>query len=447
ASATQVQPVSCNGFSDGKGLVVVSGGTNPYSINWNSAPVQTTDSLLNVPAGTYIATVTDAQGCVDTAHVTISQPAILIASATVANHVSCHGGADGRASVSGTGGNLPYQFSWNTTPVQITPNVNGLSQGTYTVTITDAKGCQATAQVQINQPTQLLSSTTVINQVSCFNGSDGRASVTPSGGTMPYSYSWATSPVQNTQQATGLSAGTWFVTITDANGCTKVDSVQITQPSQLVIDSISVIAVSCRFAQDGSATVYVSGGTPSYSYLWSNNVSTQTISGLSGGTYSVTVTDSKGCTATSLTTVFEPSRISIDSFLVTPVSCRFGSNGSVTALVSGGSPGYTYQWSNGATSASINNLTSGWYYLVVTDSRGCSEDDSVFVSQPPSLPIVDAGPDVFICEGSSVVLSASVPSGQVCSFQWQPAAGLNNPFTLNPIASPDSTTEYVLIGY
>jgi hypothetical protein len=253
----------------------------PYTFSWtgSSSTTATAGSLL---AGTYTVTVTDAKGCVVTQTVTITEPSLLTASTTKTD-VSCNGMADGTATVIATGGTLNYTYSWS--PVGGAAAIaNGLLAGTYTATVTDAMGCTTTATAIITQPTVLASTATSTN-VSCFGGNDGTASVTASGGTQTYTYSW--SPSGGTSStATGLTAGTYSVTVTDNHGCTSVSSVTITEPGTGLSATTGQTNVSCFGGNDGTAWVITAGGTSPYSYSWNPTAQTNdTATGLIQGNY------------------------------------------------------------------------------------------------------------------------------------------------------------------
>ena len=197
--------VSCNGGTDGTATAVAVGGTAPYTYTWNTVPVQTGATVSGLAAGTYMVTVADANGCTKTATCTITQPPVLLVSASKTNIV-CNGAANGTATAIAGGGTPAYTYSWNTTPVQTTATATGLGAGSYIVTVTDANGCTATASVNILQPLPMTATITP-NHVDCNGGSDGTASVAATGGTPLYSYSWNTVPVKTTATVTGLIAG------------------------------------------------------------------------------------------------------------------------------------------------------------------------------------------------------------------------------------------------
>lgn len=276
-----------------------SGGTPPYNYTWNTIPVQTTQTATGLCPGTYIVTVSDAACLSGMDTIVITSPNAVSASALSTN-VDCFGNNSGTATATATGGTAPFTYSWSPSG-GTNANATGLGAGSYTVTITDANGCTATATVTITQPGQLIGTAAALNNVSCNGGSNGSASVNPAGGTPPYTYLWTPSG-QTTQNATGLAAGVYTVTITDANGCTTTATTTITQPSALSAPTIAVVD-TCGMST-GSVTVNVTGGTGPYTYNWTPvNGNGASLNNLNPGTYTVTVTDANGCTTTAIGTV------------------------------------------------------------------------------------------------------------------------------------------------
>ncbi|NDB81050.1 hypothetical protein EB155_14415, partial [archaeon] len=299
--------VSCLGGANGTATVTPSGGTSPYTYSWTTAPAQTVATATGLTAGSYNVTVTDANNCTTTGSVTITEPAVAISLAASAVDASCLNGTDGSVTVIASGGTTPYSYSWNTTPPQLSQTVNSLGAGTYTVTVTDANNCSTTAQAVVNEPTTSITITVSgTTDASCFGNGDGGATVSASGGTAPYTYSWATNPVKTTATVSGLAAGNYSVTATDNNGCSSTQGVTIGQPAVLTVPTPAKTNVSCFGGGDGTATVSPTGGTAPYTYAWSNGQNTATATGLSAGTYTVTVTDANNCTATNSIVITEP---------------------------------------------------------------------------------------------------------------------------------------------
>lgn len=367
--------VSCSGGSTDINSNV-SGGTSPYTYLW--AGGQTSSSLTNVSSGTYTLTATDAYNCKSNSSITITQPTPLTVSLSN-NDISCYGGkTDIITTVSG--GNTPYTYNWNSG--QTTSSLINIIAGSYSVTVTDNSGCTETSSITITQPTIATISYTSTN-VNCFGESNGSINITVSGGTPSYTYSWSNgSSIQN---QTGLVANIYTVTVTDANSCTYDTSVVISQPAQLSAN-VTGTNVTCNGGTT-SASVSVSGGTNPYTYNWSNNQYSNTISNISAGTYTVTVTDNHNCIVSKTITITEPSAIIITPS-VSNSSCG-NNDGSASVSVTGGAGSYSYSWSTGGASNSITGLLSGTYGVTVTDNASCTATSTLIVNDDgaPSVTI------------------------------------------------------------
>ena len=410
--------VTCNGFSNGGATSSGSGGTMPYSYFWNNT--STNASITGVTAATYTITITDANGCTASSNGTITEPVILIAATVVDSNVSCNGLSDGGASAAATGGTMPYSYAWSNSATNA--SITGVVAGTYTVTITDANGCTSTSVVSITQPAALVAATVVDSNISCNGLADGGASASATGGTMPYTYAWSNGA--NVASISSLAAGTYSVTVTDANGCTSTSSSTVTEPAALVATSVVDSNVSCNGLSDGGASASASGGTMPYSYAWSNGATTASITGLAAGTYSVTITDANGCMDITLSTVTEPVLLVASTVVDSNVTCHSGTNGGVTASATGGTGAYSYAWSNGATTASITGVAAGNYTVTVTDANGCTSSASTPVTQPTALIAVTVVDSNITCNGlSNGGASASASGGTgAYSYAWNNAA-------------------------
>ncbi|NVK05893.1 MAG: gliding motility-associated C-terminal domain-containing protein, partial [Flavobacteriia bacterium] len=373
-----VNPILCNGSMTGSVNVIASGGTAPYSYSWSNGSSATT--LINLPAGTYSVTITDANGCTVQDSIAVTQPSPLMAHISIQNAVTCFGGSDGSLAASATGGTGPYTFSWGNGSTS--PNISNLPAGTYTVTVTDANGCIQQSTVQISQPASGVTASTVsTSHVSCNAGSDGSATVSATGGSGPYSYSWSNGQTGTT--ATGLAAGTYTVTVTDASGCTTSHNVTINEPTPIAITKTSSVNVNCFNGNDGFASISVSGGTSPYSISWDNGGTGNSIGNLTAGTYVATVTDANGCQDTAVFAIFQPSNaLSAANGFIQNVSCFDGNDGAAYVDVMGGTAPYSISWSNGSSNDTISNLGAGSYTAVVTDANGCIDSTTVVITQP-----------------------------------------------------------------
>jgi len=421
--------VSCNGGSDGTATAAGNGGTPGYTYLWSDG--QTTAQATGLSPGTYTCTVTDANGCPETTSlVTISNPPLLSAITTGTSDyngfgVSCNGGNDGTATASGINGVGGYTYSWNTVPVQTTAQATGLSAGTYTCTVTDANGCPATTTAVVTEPFILTASNITSNYngfgVSCNGGNDGTATASAINGVGGYTYSWNTVPVQTTAQATGLSAGTYTCTVTDANGCPATTTAIVTEPTDISY-TINAPMLACKDGNDGVITVTPSGGVGGYTYLWNNGANTQTITGLTAGTYVCTITDLNGCQKVAVCLLEEPPTNLILTTDSVSASCNNGTDGSASVIAAGGFPSYTYLWSDGQTTSTAINLAAGTYTINVTDANNCTVFENVIVDQPDQI-IPNITPTPVSCYGGSNGTATANPTGGTgpYTYEWNNA--------------------------
>ncbi len=385
-----VTDVLINGQSTGAIDITVGGGTAPYTYAWSTG--STSEDLSGLSAGGYSVTVTDANGCTITDSYTVDEPTALAVTGT-STDLACNGDADGSVDITVSGGVGPYTYSWNTGAT--TEDLSGLSGGTYSVTITDANGCDRATSYTVNEPTAL-SLSDVVTDVLINGQSTGAIDITVGGGTAPYTYAWSTG--STSEDLSGLSAGGYSVTVTDANGCTITDSYTVDEPTALAVTGTST-DLACNGDADGSVDITVSGGVGPYTYSWNTGATTEDLSGLSGGTYSVTVTDANGATSATSYTVNEPTALSL-SDVVTDVLINGQSTGAIDITVGGGTAPYTYAWSTGSTSEDLSGLSAGGYSVTVTDANGCTITDSYTVDEPTALAVTGTSTDL-ACNGDA----------------------------------------------
>ena len=397
-----VDSVDCFGTATGEAFVQVSGGTPQYSIQWDAAAGNDTNALVqNLPAGSYQVVVTDAQGCQVQATATVEQPPLLTVLTTTTD-LSCQGAGDGSALAIASGGTPGYTFLWsNNDP---SPGTTGLNASTYTVTVTDTKGCTATATATPAEPAALFISF-VKTDVTCFGNADGSINASATGGTPPYTYTWNGSPADSALVA--LPAGQYCLLVSDANGCTAEECIDIQQPNELQVSATTQDA-GCFGQSKGAIDVNVSGGSPTYSYQWDHGPTTQDLNQLPAGNYHLLVTDANGCTAEYSASIINDSPITA-TFNTEAASCAGYADGRAFASASGGSPPYNYFWSNGEAANPAVNLPGGWAYVTITDSQGCELEDSTFIEQPaPFMVNVDlADVSCFGADDGSIFVNVS----------------------------------------
>ncbi len=459
ASITSVNKnVTCNGMADGLIDLTVTGSYAPFSFNWSNA--SSSEDLDNLGPGSYNVVVTDSVGCTASYTTSIIEPDPLVVSDTVisifnGNNVSCYNSEDGSIDINVIGGTAPYQYIWSSSNTYLTTNntqdLSLIPAGQYKVIVTDSNGCTLEETYDLTQPSELnviLSSTLYPsgNNISCNGFSDGAIDLEITGGTQNYSYNWTTlngsGLVSINEDQQGLSGGLYSVAVTDANGCTISDSIVLTEPDSLeVLNSVSIFNsgnnISCTGLDDGTIDVTVNGGSSGYAYLWTTldgsglNNGNEDQTGLSAGTYNLTVEDINGCMTSTVITLTEPDSLIVNinvlsDYYGNAVSCTGNKDGEIEASVIGGSPGYTINWSSnqGINGYTLTNLGEGTYTINVTDTNGCV--NSAFVTLEGN-PLPNANPDapISVCEGEPITINSNGNSSESCL--WQ----LNNGMLLN----------------
>lgn len=377
--------VSCYGGNDGAINLTVTGGIPAYNYTWTNslgAVVGTSQDLLTLVADIYSVEVVDNNGCIANLTQEIIQPNLPISTTTDVVDVLCFGENTGEIDLTASGGTPPFSFSW--TSGQTTEDILNMLAGTYGYTVIDNNGCIETGSAVIDQPLAPLDVTFTITDVNCYGESNGSIDLTVTGGTAPYTFTWTNSTysLSYTQEdLINFVADSYRFEVTDANGCTFADTLEINQPDELVLALIPT-HVLCYGEATGSIDLTVVGGVLPYTYLWNTGFTTEDISSLIAGNYSVTVTDDHNCDMSAAITIDQPLDTMSFTFDVFNVECNNGTNGEIDLYMAGGTPPYTYLWTNGATTSSIENLTAGYYGFSVTDFNGCIFQDSIRVNQP-----------------------------------------------------------------
>ncbi len=375
--------VNCYGDATGSITVYPAGGTSPYTYTWNTGA--TTQNLSNLIAGTYTLTLTDANNCTFTDSIIITQPENpLSVSDTIISNVLCYGQNTGFINTTVSGGTLPYQIAWNTG--ETTRDIDSLTAGNYTITITDSLNCILSETYTITEPAAPLSVSGNITHVNCFGDSTGAIYALAQGGTPGYSYQWATQDsviISNyTPALNNLTAGNYTLLVTDSNGCSTQSNFTVSQPAQALNSNFSVDSVKCFGNTDGNIYTVTTGGNGGYQYNWSNGSTSSDLQNIASGWYSVIITDTKGCSFTDSVFVGQPAAPIAASTQAFDVLCYNGNSGKILLAVSGGTPPYLFAWSNGETSQNIDSLTTGSYSVTITDANGCLATSGAFVGQP-----------------------------------------------------------------
>ncbi|MBK7408816.1 MAG: choice-of-anchor L domain-containing protein [Saprospirales bacterium] len=410
-ATTQVTNPACNGGNNGSINLTPGGGTSPYSFNWNNGG--SSEDPTGLTAGTYSVTVTDSNGCEQTATATLTDPPLLTASA-VGVDPGCNGASTGSINLTPGGGTSPYTYNWSNG--NNTQDPSNLPAGTYTVTVTDAHGCTQTTTVTLAEPPDLTASASGTDPP-CNGTNTGSINLTVGGGTSPFSFHWNNG--NNTQNPTNLPAGTYSVTVTDANGCTEITSVTLSQPPALTASATGTSPV-CNGGNTGSINLTPGGGTTPYSFNWSNGSNSQNPTNLPAGTYTVTVTDANGCTKTTSVTLTNPPQIALTPQTTNP-DCNGSSDGSINVSIVNGTGPYTWNWSNGNNMQNPTGLPAGTYSVTVTDANGCSQTSSATLVDPPVLNASVTNVQQVDCTHPTGSISSSASGGTPgYTYQWTP---------------------------
>lgn len=405
-------PVFCGAASGATTLTPLSG-TAPYSFLWGNGA--TTAILDDLAPGTYAVIATDVNGCEFAGTTEVGISGQLGASLTT-TPISCFGTADGTAAISPQGGTAPFAWLWEGGETDSLRN--NLAPSDYSVTVSDALGCSNSLQFTLTEPSALALQIAQAN-LTCFDSANGSASVTATGGSGDYTYQWDNG--ETTANIDGLIAGDYSVTVSDANGCSETTIVTITAPPMNTLET-TVQNNACFGDSNGAVTVAAEGGTPGYTYIWSNQQTGSTISLLPPGTYSPTVTDANGCTASTVVTITSPPALSLETSMQM-VSCFGGSDGAASIIADGGTPDYSYTWSNGQHTATITGLQANDYTVTVVDAFGCSAIANFGLTMPAQLDLdvlVDAPTCYDIPNGTATtIVSGGTPdSNGSYSYLW-----------------------------
>ncbi|MFM6934124.1 MAG: hypothetical protein ACKOXP_01680, partial [Flavobacteriales bacterium] len=404
-----VNNVLCYGGTTGSITSNGQGGTSPYSYAWSNG--ETTSQISGLSAGVYTVTVSDANGCNTTQSWSVTQPSALSLQSTNTN-ILCYGQSSGSITSQASGGVTPYSYTW--TNGMTGSSILNIPAGPYFVTVLDGNGCSATFSDTVYQPSTALTLSTNIVNNNCFGAATGSIDNTVSGGTSPYQYQWNTSAT--TQDLSNLLAGTYVITIMDANGCLLNNSLQVTQPPISIVASTSHVNVSCLGGGNGSINLTATGTGAPFSYSWNNGSTTEDISGLVPGVYTVTITDNSGCTTNLSTNITQPSTsLSVQS-LVSNVLCTGNNTGSIDLTVNGGTTPYFYNWSNGIGTQDLSNVLAGTYSVIVTDARGCTATLTAQITQPSNSLSLVLNPTQIACHSQSTGSIDLIVSGGTVNY-------------------------------
>ena len=418
---------SCEGYIKAS----VLGSISPFIYLWEGG--ETTDSITGTEIGTYYLTITDAYGCLANDSIEILNNPIVVSSILSSVDATCNNSCNGSAVVSGTDGLQPYNFLWDVNAgSQTYDTATNLCAGIYSVTVFDSNLCSSVSYITINEPNTLDVSVSVTNTDCAVN--NGILNAFVSGGTSPYSYNWTGG--LSTNPLTGVGAGYYELTVTDGNMCDTIVNVTLEYngtPTMTLVSNNTNCFNSC----DGNAIALLSGGTPPYSFSWSNSATNDTIENICSGWYFITSTDAGGCILEDSVYVEQPDSIML-SFTINDVSCFGENDGSIDLTINGGTYPYTFIWTNDSTTEDINNILAGFYTVSISDVNGCQNVDSAEVIQPNGM-LISINATNTSCTANTGILEAVISGGvSPYTFEWSDGF-LGNPNTGLSIGIYDAT--------
>ncbi|MDA9120856.1 gliding motility-associated C-terminal domain-containing protein [Flavobacteriales bacterium] len=446
-SVTPTTAALCTGQS----VDLTASSTNP-GINYTWSPAAglsgtTGATVIASPSTTTLYTVAANDGnCSTSANVNIT--VVDIQTPSSSTDASC-AGDDGTATVTPSGGIAPYTYAWNTTPVQTTQTATALAAGNYDVTVTDATGCTASETVTVSLTLGALSPPTMSSTDAVCTTPNGTATATAVDGNAPYTYAWDTSPIQTTQTAIDLAAGTYNVVLTDNGGCQSTASVIVgVDPGSLTANVIVFSNVSCNGNCDGTATVDALNGAAPLIYLWDDPSaqSTQTASNLCAGTYDVGVADANGCLATAQIVISEPTAVTVNAIMDLQSNCG-NPDGQASATANGGTVAldYAYTWNSTPTQSGTvaTGLEPGIYTVTAIDNNGCSGSADIEVTSTPGFSAsISSFTDASCfqnCDGTATALASNVAIAPL-SYSWDSTPTQNTAVATNLCAGTYDVT-------
>jgi gliding motility-associated-like protein len=391
---------SCYAGANGTFTVTVSGGTPGYTYAYNTSAYSAANVITGLSAGTYTVYVQDANGCIKDTVLTLSQPPAIVPSAIIKSPV-CSTLANGRAMIAATGGTPGYTYAVGGGAYTGSGTFSPLAAGAYTFDIKDANGCIVDTVITLADSLHV-SGTFSITPALCFDSASGTIVVHGTGGAAPYTYAFGAAIYSGTNTFTALVAGAYSFDIKDANGCITDTSVSVTQPAAIT-PALTITQPSCYGSVNGSVTISASGGTPAFTYSFDGGTfsGTTTYTSLPAGSGSIAIKDANGCIHDTAFTIAQPSRLFFGSISFTNISCNGGADGSVTVTGAGASAPYQYAANTGTyqTSPMLTGLAAGTQIIHVMDSHGCTIDTSITLTQPAALVFTGADTVNPTCQG------------------------------------------------
>jgi len=396
--------VTCNSAKNGKISVDIKGGKTPYDFTWSND--STTWEINGLYPDYYGITVTDANYCTIKDSIKITEPENKLRIKLKVTDISCLNGADGQIAANVTGGTQPYTYKWsNNDTSKVAKN---LKTGNYSVTVTDKNACTKSANIFVSQPRTAINIIKDVENVSCFNGNNGKIELLVRGGKPPYKYLWQDST--RLRRLKNIKAGAYKFTLTDNNNCVVNDIANVTQPSMPLKVSASKKDINCFGNNTGEIQLTVNGGTQPYNYSWSNNETKKKINKLKQGFYYVKITDKNLCEIYDTIKILAPNNPLFAKAEKKNIKCKGGNSGEIQLQVSGGTKPYSFLWSNNKTKKNLKNLKAGKHNVVITDKNNCELKKEIELTQAQTVLNVEIEKNNVICFGSksgSIYLSVS----------------------------------------
>ncbi|GAA0872324.1 hypothetical protein GCM10009117_14710 [Gangjinia marincola] len=435
---------SCFMSEDGMISLNATGGNNTFQYryrfnsgdygDWIAFAEANTTTVTGLVEGEYDVQVSDTNGCFNEENgnilvlsATLESPEELNLADVILTQPTGNGLSNGSIEVIPQGGTQPYTYAWfdeNGVINQTTNLLANISAGTYTLLLTDQNDCEYAQEITLGEPEALSADVAVVNIILCAQDENGSLTVAATGGVPftngnPYLYEWFDNTtgafIANTQTLSNVGAGFYYVIVTDANANTvQTPAIELTEPTALAL-ALTADFENCGDLEDWDVTTTASGGTLPYAFSWSNGSTLENLVDVTPGTYQLILTDANGCTITEEIELIPPPSLAVEETISIP-TCYEGDDGEINVEVSGGTPPYTYAWSNGDTTANPTNLEAGDYTLVVTDNKGCALTAAYTVENPEEL-FLDMIDQVTLCQGQSISLDATIDNGM--NYQWE----------------------------
>lgn len=442
--------LKCAGETNGEIDITVRGGVPPYTYLWSNG--ETSEDIKDLIYGDYTVVIKDTNNCTVAKTIRVKQPLAMFVFGDIIRHYpSSNGLRDGNITVEIRGGTPPYRYEWRDTggvlQSSMTNVLGNVGVEKYSLTITDTNDCELFIKdVDLFEPPALEATIRQVSVISCHgNTSTGRLSALAMGGrpfnnTKQYNYQWYNA---DTDEQVGvdsavlenIGAGNYYVIISDAAGeTTRSLTFELNEPDQLEI-TFDTDFKNCGDGEDWAIVAQVKGGTAPYNYVWNTGETNNALENVVGGTYSLEVTDVRGCYVANQVVTISPETLVVSHISTIP-TCYEGCNGSILLETTGGTPPYTYQWNNGDTREDLINICSNTYNVVITDSKGCQITKEIILDSPEEL-IVDLGEDITLCKDQSIVLNATITDPNA-TYLWTSTNGYNSTEPTIKISEPDT---------